>query len=68
MNLLKGIYSYTKMGKAMNYVERVALDLIKARRQEGHTEKVYLCILSSITNMQYHTLDCSVVLVNQNQY
>ena len=41
VNLLRSIISYTEMGKAMDYVEKVALDLIKARREAGHTEKVY---------------------------
>ena len=38
--MFKGIFSYTEIGKAIAYVEKVALDLIKARRQSGHTEKV----------------------------
>ena len=41
VKLLKGAFSYTEVGKAVDYVARVALDLIKARRQEEHTEKVY---------------------------
>ena len=39
--LLKGVLSYTEMGKAMDYVAKVALDLIKTRREAGHTEKVF---------------------------
>ena len=42
VNLLKGIISFTEMGKAMDYVTKVALDLIKARREAGHTEKVFI--------------------------
>ena len=41
MKMFKGLFSYTEMGKAMDYISKVALDLIKARRQEEHTEKVY---------------------------
>ena len=40
VNLLKNFFTYTEMGKALDYVKKVAHDLIKARRQEGHTEKV----------------------------
>ena len=42
----KYLFPYTEMGKALNYVSKVALDLIKTRRQEGHTEKV--CYLYNI--------------------
>ena len=38
--MFKGILSYTEMGKAMDYIAKVALDLIKARRQGGQNEKV----------------------------
>ena len=41
MRIFKGFFSYTEMGKALDYVSKVALDLIKARRQGGHTEKVH---------------------------
>ena len=44
MNLFKGIFSYTEMGKAMNYVSKVALDLIKVRRQSGHKENVRIMV------------------------
>ena len=40
--MLWGIISYTEVGKTMNYVAKVARDLIKARRESGHTEKVPL--------------------------
>ena len=42
MNKFKSAFSYTEMGKAMAYVEKVALDMIKARRQGGHMEKACL--------------------------
>jgi hypothetical protein len=38
--MLWGIFSYTEMGKAMVHIEKVARDLIKARRESGHAEKV----------------------------
>ena len=40
MKMFKGMFSYTEMGKAFDYIAKVALDLIKARRQGGHAEKV----------------------------
>jgi hypothetical protein len=40
MKLFKGLFSYTEMGKAFDYIAKVALDLIKARRQGGNNEKV----------------------------
>ena len=40
MKMFKGMFSYTEMGKVFDYISKVALDLIKARRQGGHTEKV----------------------------
>ena len=40
MKMFKGIFSYTEMGKVFDYIAKVALDLIKARRLGGHTEKV----------------------------
>ena len=40
VKMFKGILSYTEMGKALGYIAQVALDLIKARRQGGHNEKV----------------------------
>ena len=39
--MLWSITAYTEMGKAMDQVAKVARDLIKARRESGHTEKVY---------------------------
>ena len=42
MKLFKGLFSYTEVGKAFDYISKVALDLIKARRQGGHTEKVIM--------------------------
>ena len=44
MKMFKGLFSYTEMGKAMDYVSKVALDLIKARREGGHTEKVCIVV------------------------
>ena len=43
MKMFKGAFAYTEMGKAMGYVAKVAHDMIKARRQGGHTEKA--CII-----------------------
>ena len=45
--MLWGITAYTEMGKAMDQVAKVARDLIKARRESGHTEKVtwYPCVI-----------------------
>ena len=40
--MLWSITAYTEMGKAMDQVAKVARDLIKARRESGHTEKVSL--------------------------
>ena len=40
LKLMKPLFSNTKPGKAMEYIKKVALDLIKARRESGHTEKV----------------------------
>ena len=42
LKMLWGIISYSEVGKTMNYVAKVARDLIKARRESGHTEKVPL--------------------------
>ena len=44
MKMLWGIISYSEMGKAMDQVAKVARDLIKARRESGHTEKVYILV------------------------
>ena len=35
-----GIFSHTEMAKGVDYVAKVARDLIKARRESGHAEKV----------------------------
>ena len=37
---MKYAFSYSEAGKATAYIQKVALDLIKARRETGHTEKV----------------------------
>ena len=47
MKMMGGIFSYTEMGKAINYVSKVARDLIKARRESRHTEKVSCIIFYS---------------------
>ena len=44
MKMLWGIISYSEVGKAMDQVAKVARDLIKARREGGHTEKVYIIV------------------------
>jgi hypothetical protein len=44
----KDLISYTEMGKAFNYIAKVALDLIKARRQGGHNEKVNMHTIVTI--------------------
>ena len=40
MSLMKYFFAYTEPGKAAAYVQKVALDLIKARRENGRAEKV----------------------------
>ena len=47
MKIMGGIFSYTEMGKAMDHVAKVARDLIKARRESGHTETVSIIFYSS---------------------
>ena len=47
MKVMGSIMSYTEMGKAMDQVAKVARDLIKARRESGHTEKVSIMFSSS---------------------
>ena len=45
MFLLKVILSYTEAGKAIDYISKVTLDLIKARRERGQAEKVDIEII-----------------------
>ena len=40
MELMKYFFAYTEAGKAAAYIQRVALDLIKARRESGREDKV----------------------------
>ena len=40
----------------MDYISKVALDLIKARRQGGHTEKVYTLIISALQYLFHNTV------------
>ena len=41
MKMLKGVFSHTETGKAMNYVAKVAFDLIRTRRETSSAEKVW---------------------------
>ena len=45
--MMGGIFSHTEMGKALDKVAKVARDLIKARRESGHTEKVSIIVAGS---------------------
>jgi hypothetical protein len=53
IKMLWGIFSYTEMGKAMDRVTKMARDLIKARRENGHTEKVSVNVIFSIMPWVY---------------
>ena len=60
----KYLFPYTEMGKALNYVSKVALDLIKTRRQEGHTEKVcYLYNIITHTIMHQHACNQNIAII-----
>lgn len=46
LQLLRLIFSYTEAGKAMDSMKKVAVDLIRSRRESGHKEKVLIVILT----------------------
>ena len=71
-------YFHSKPGKAAIYLKKVALDLVKARRESGHTGKVCndchiqlysmtlcssLCIATYITRIINHVLTVCVIFV-----
>ena len=37
---MKLAFAYSEPGKGVAYVQKVALDLVKARRENGHSDKV----------------------------
>ena len=39
--LMNRLFHYSEAGKGLQYVRKVALDLIKARREAGPSEKVF---------------------------
>ena len=41
VSLLNAAFSYTEAGKSLKFISKVALDLIKARRESGQGDKVY---------------------------
>ena len=43
--LIKYLVSRSKDGEAAAYVKKATRDLIQARRESGHGDKVYLCLL-----------------------
>ena len=47
LKLIWGIFSHTEIAKGLDYVAKVARDLIKARRESGHTEKVSIIVAGS---------------------
>ena len=42
LTILSHIYPYSESGKAYFNVQKMALDLVKARRETGQTERVYI--------------------------
>ena len=44
--LIKYMISHSEGGKATAYIKKVTLDLIRARRESGHGDKVYIATLS----------------------
>ena len=55
VSLLNAAFSYTEAGKSLEFIKKVAMDLIKARRESGQGDKV-------ITN---NIIDCSPDLAHQ---
>ena len=41
-SLMKAAFSHTEAGKAIAYIRKIALGLVKSRRENGHEEKVYI--------------------------
>ena len=39
--LMNRFFAYSEAGKGLKYVNKVALDLIKTRREAGQSEKVF---------------------------
>lgn len=62
---MKLAFAHSEAGKAVGYIQKVALDLVKARRENGHSDKVPVCqyIKSFILHISYEQLiDISVKL------
>ena len=47
---MKLAFTHSEPGKAVAYVNKVALDLVKARRENGHSDKVVIILTK---NMRY---------------
>ena len=40
---MKLAFAHSEAGKAVGYIQKVAMDLVKARRENGHSDKVPVC-------------------------
>ena len=51
---MKLAFAHSEAGKAVAYIQKVALDLVKARRENGHSDKVLdHCLPASISQHIY---------------
>ena len=51
---MKASFFHTEAGKAIAYIRKIALGLVKSRRENGHEEKVYTGHINEIFLLQLY--------------